>query len=169
MIEVMDRINSLSVQKTREITPVMRTPDEAVDKYRVTVRLIEILLDMPEEDQRNMLKILESDLAQKQDVPENKKTSPKDFREHPRKTSLIAVDCSTHDICFTNFIHDISNGGVFIETHAPFYVGQKIALNFSLPEPEGPISIGSEVIRINSNGIGVKFIEGDVHKIDIKT
>ena len=115
-----------------------------------------------------MLKDLESALSEKKDISKNKKLSAQNMRAHPRRTSLIAVDCLTNDVCFTNFIHDISNGGVFIETKAPFYVGQKIALNFTLPEIESPLSVGGKVIRVNSNGIGVKFIEGDVHKLDIR-
>ena len=61
----------------------------------------------------------------------------------------------------------ISNGGVFIETNGPFYAGQGLKLNFSLPEVESPISIGGEVVRVDSRGIGVKFISGDIHKLDI--
>ena len=40
-------------------------------------------------------------------------------------------------------------------------------MNFSLPEVEIPISIVGEVVRVDSRGIGVKFISGDVHKLDI--
>jgi hypothetical protein len=40
-------------------------------------------------------------------------------------------------------------------------------MNFSLPKVEIPISIVGEVIRIDSQGIGVKFVSGDVHKLDI--
>jgi Tfp pilus assembly protein PilZ len=161
--------NDLSTGKESETTPSTSTPSEPSDKNEVTVRLIKILLAMPEKDQQHMLKTLENERAKKQDVPANKKPSSEDLRKHPRKTSLIAVDCATHDNCFTNFIHDISNGGVFIETNAPFYVNQKITLTFSLPGADGPILIGGEVIRVDSKGIGVAFVEGDVHKIDIQS
>ncbi len=158
----------MSVEKDSQTSPSKATPNEPSDQHETTVRLIKILLDMPEKDQRHMLKALECERAQKQDVAANKKSSPKNLRKHPRKTSLIAVDCSTHDTCFTNFINDISSGGVFIETHAPFYLGQKIALNFSLPEDEDPILIGGEVVRVDAKGIGVKFTERDIHKIIIR-
>jgi Tfp pilus assembly protein PilZ len=115
-----------------------------------------------------MLQVLEYEQAQKQDLPAKTKPSPEDLREHPRKTSLIAAEFSTHDTRFTNFINDISNGGVFIETNAPFYVGQKITLNFSLPGDDDPILIGGEVVRVDANGIGVRFVEGDIHRIDIR-
>ena len=168
MTGIIDAMGDLSVQAKRRTPPVMANSGEPMNKDEVTVRLIEIILEMSEADQRHMLKDLEPVHDEKKDIYEDERLPPKNMREHPRKTSLIAVDCSTHDVCFTNFIHDISNGGVFIETNAPFYVGQKIAMNFTLPEIESPISVGGEVIRMNSNGIGVKFIEGDVHKLDIR-
>ena len=43
----------------------------------------------------------------------------------------------------------------------------EIKMNFSLPEIEDNISVGGNVVRVDSEGIGVKFISGDVHKLDI--
>ncbi len=141
--------------------PYPTTPIKELDKSEVTVRLIELILDMSEAAQQNMLKELQNKHT------EEKGTPSEEMRTHPRKASFIAADCSTTDVCFTHFIQDISNGGVFIETDGPFYVGQELKLNFSLPEVEIPIFIGGEVVRVNSRGIGVKFISGDVHKLDI--
>jgi type IV pilus assembly protein PilZ len=131
------------------------------DKSETTVRLIELILNMSEADQQNMLKKMQN----KHTV--EKKAHPEEMRIHPRKTSFIAADCATNNVCFMNFIQDISNGGVFIETNAPFYIGQELKMNFSLPKVETPISIGGEVVRVDSRGIGVKFISEDVHKFDI--
>ena len=137
-----------------------RTTKES-GKSETTVRLIELILNMSEADQQNMLKKMQN----KHTV--EKRAHPEEMRIHSRKTSFIAADCATNNICFMNFIQDISNGGVFIETNAPFYIGQELKMNFSLPEVETPISIGGEVIRVDSHGIGVKFISGDVHQLDI--
>ena len=97
------------------------------------------------------------DLLKKLEAREHAKLSNK--RQHPRMTSLIAVDCETHEVSFTNFIKDISNGGVFIETDAPFYVGQQIIMDFALPNCKlhRSIAVKSEIVRIDSRGIGVKF------------
>ncbi len=144
-----------------------RTTKES-DKNEVTVRLIELILDMSEAAQQNMLKELQNKHAEEKRIhSEEMRTPSEEMRTHPRKTSFITADCSTADVCFTHFIQDISNGGVFIETNGPFYAGQGLKLNFSLPEVESPISIGGEVVRVDSRGIGVKFISGDIHKLDI--
>lgn len=144
-------------------------PNQEVDKNEVTIRLIELILDMPDTDQFDLLKDLEDNHFGEKKEASNKKHIPyEEMREHPRKTSLIAVDCTTHDVCFTNFIQDISNGGVFIETNAHFYVGQQLKMNFSLPKIEGSIAVEGKVLRVDSQGIGVKFVSEDVHKLDIK-
>jgi len=138
-----------------------------LNKDRVTVRLIECILYLPEEDQRNLLKELESNKLWEQGEGSSEEKQIENNRKHPRKTSLIAVDCSTHNVCFTNFIQDISAGGVFIETNAHFYVGQELKMNFSLSEIENSISVKGEVIRVNAQGIGVKFVEGNVNNVHL--
>ena len=56
------------------------------------------------------------------------------------------------------FIHDISTGGVFIETRMPFRAKEDISLNFSLLEDsEKQIKIHGQIARISPNGVGVEF------------
>lgn len=140
-----------------------KTTAEQWDKNRVIVRLITLIIDLPEEDQKHLLKELDDTYTGLIGKPSEKQRKHyEDMRKHPRKMDLIAVDCSTHDLCFTNFIHDISDGGVYIKTNAPFYAGQEIQLDFSLPETNNVISVLGEVIRVDSQGIGIKFANVDV-------
>lgn len=142
---------------------------QALDKNEVTVRLIELILDMPDADRLAFLKDLENrHFAEKAKLSVKTKTPYQEMRRHPRKTSLIAVDCKTHDLCFTNFINDISNGGVFIETSAHFYEGQQLKMNFSLAEAGKPITVNGKVVRVNAQGIGVQFIDGDVASVEVE-
>ena len=128
------------------------------DKNEVTVRLLSLVLDLNEKNQRELLQKLEATYADSVGKPSGKRQkSVEDMRQHPRKLEMIPVDCSTHNVCFTNFIHDISDGGVYIKTNAPFYVGQEIQLDFSIPETQSAISVGGEVVRVDAQGIGVKF------------
>ena len=167
----MDQLDKTKDQTTQEKADRISYPTPPIkelDKSEITVRLIELIIDMSEADQKYMLKEL-----QKKHAEERKTHSEEigihieEMRIHPRKTTLIAADCSSYDVCFTHFIQDISNGGVFIETSGPFFVGQELKMNFSLPEIKNAISIGGEVVRVDSHGIGVKFIGGDVHKLDV--
>ncbi len=114
--------------------------------HKVLSRLIRIVIDMPEVDQQNLLEKLE-------------RSSLTEMREHLRKPSFIPVDCSSQDVCYTDFIQDISNGGVFIQAEGNFYIGQQITLTFSLPKTKKDITVQGEVVRVDLQGIGVKFNE----------
>ena len=152
-----------------EDVPIWAYPNQELDKNEVTVRLIELILNMRDSDRLDFLKDVENrHLAKKAETSVKTDTPYKEMRAHPRKTSLIAVDCKTHDMCFTNFINNISNGGVFIETNAHFYEGQQLKMNFSLAEADKPIIVDGRVVRVNSQGIGVQFIAGDVARVDVK-
>jgi len=61
------------------------------------------------------------------------------------------------NICYKDYIKDISAGGVFIETRMPFSVGQEVSLAFPLPNYQKYIKIIGEIVRISPHGIGVKF------------
>jgi hypothetical protein len=90
-----------------------------------------LMSNMSESAIRNLLERLEK--WQQSKVAEK--------RKHPRKSSFIPVDCSSEG----------ANGN--------FYVGQQITLIFSLPKAEEEINIDGEVVRLDSEGIGVKFNE----------
>lgn len=138
----------------------MKSAHSKMDKHQVTVRLIELIFKMSEADQRNLLTVIENRLS-------GKKRHPKDKRRHLRKTVLISVECSTESVSFTDFIQDISSGGVFIETDAPFDIGQEITMKFSPHESEQPITVRGEVVRIGAKGVGVKFVNGDLKTLNL--
>lgn len=128
------------------------------DKNEVIVRLIALIIDLNEKDQRQLLEELAVKYASTiEKSSEKRRKDIENMRKHPRKPDLIPVECSTHDVCFTNFINDISDGGVYIKTNAPFYVGQEIQLDFALPETRNAIAVVGEVVRVDAQGIGVKF------------
>jgi len=83
----------------------------------------------------------------------------REMRKNPRKPTFISTECSIGDVCFTDFIQDISAGGVFIRSDGNFFIGQDLTLTFSLPKSEEEINISGEVVRLDSEGIGVKFNE----------
>ncbi|MBW2004406.1 MAG: PilZ domain-containing protein [Deltaproteobacteria bacterium] len=75
-----------------------------------------------------------------------------------------AVDYSTQGHVYKDFIQDISTGGVFIESHMPFTVGQEVSLTFPLPDYQKHVKALGEVVRITPQGVGVKFKTADRDK-----
>jgi len=126
----------------------MTTLEIQSNESRITARLIELIKNMSEDEQRTLLKDLEGRPFEGR-------------RKHVRKPFLMAVDYSTQDHVYKDFIQDISSGGVFIQTHMPFTVGQEVSLTFPLPNYQKHIKVIGEVVRSTPQGVGVKFKMAD--------
>ncbi len=109
-----------------------------------TARLFELIENMSEDEQLTLLKEL-------------KQRPFKERRKHERKPFFIVVDYSAEERVYKDWIKNISAGGVFIETHMPFSVGQEVSLTFPLPNYQKYIKIIGKVVRIDLQGIGVRF------------
>jgi len=77
-------------------------------------------------------------------------------RQHPRKSCSIPVTVGTWRV-FKEFVKNVSRGGMFIETDAPFSPGEHITLTFSYANQTNPVRITARVVRKNNMGIGVEF------------
>jgi Tfp pilus assembly protein PilZ len=74
------------------------------------------------------------------------------------------------DRYYRDFIQDMSEGGLFIETSNEFSVGQKIIMTFAFPDYQKPLKMHGEIIRVQTDGIGVKFkIESQVQEAVLKS
>ncbi len=114
------------------------------DEPDVTSRLIDLIMDIPKHKQRQLL-----DWLSKWDL--------RGKRKHNRKSCLIAVDYSTPERFYREFIQDISAGGLYIETREPLSKGEKISLTFSVPDSQMPIRVTGEIVRAEESGIAVEF------------
>jgi len=126
----------------------MTTLEIQSNESRITARLVELIKNMSEDEQRTLLKDLEERTFEGR-------------RKHVRKPFLMAVDYSTQDHVYKDFIQDISSGGVFIQTHMPFTVGQEVSLTFPLPSFQKHVKVIGEVVRSTPQGVGVKFKMAD--------
>ncbi len=122
----------------------MPPSDKKTRQSDVVKQLIGLIKNISEEKQYKLLEILEEWKMQGK-------------REYDRKSCLIAVDYSTQDRFFRDFIQDISAGGVFIETRDNLSIGQEIALTFSIPNSQIPFRVLGKVTRTSSQGVAVKF------------
>lgn len=111
----------------------------------ITTRLVDIILAMSLEERKTLLKELEEKYFEGD-------------RKYPRKDYLKEVDFVLNKRAFKGFIHDISAGGVLVESSESFTVGQMITLTFQLPDSDEHIKIFGKIARILPNiGFGVKF------------
>jgi Tfp pilus assembly protein PilZ len=105
-------------------------------------RLLKSITNLPEKEQRILLKFIEDNGIKK--------------RKHHRKLYFMEVDYATSDRAYKDFIRDISEGGVFIETRRRFSVGEEILMSLFFPNRSQRLITG-EIVRMTPDGIGVKF------------
>ena len=124
---------------------LMPVSQQLVGNNAILEQLTELIAKMPRGEQLSLLNELEERFS-------------KLNRRHLRILLRTSVEYSTKDRSDKGFTHDISGGGVFIETRMPFRSEEDIYLNFILPEdPETLIRIHGRIARISPNGIGVEF------------
>ena len=113
--------------------------------------LLELIFGMCEADSRSLLAELQKRRQPKKGLEEK--------RKHPRKKTFIHVDCSGKKCAFTDFIQNISDSGLYIETQMFLSVNQELSMSFFPTTSEDPIKIIGNIVRIDSKGIGVQLHE----------
>jgi Tfp pilus assembly protein PilZ len=78
-------------------------------------------------------------------------------RNDSRKDRKLLVAYEIDDYLHKDVTRDISNTGVFIETHSPPAIGEDITLSFSFSEGKKSVKISGRVVRSTPNGFAVKF------------
>ena len=118
--------------------------DPISDETRITARLIDLICDMTISQQLELLGQLDS-------------RHYKSGRANHRRDRTILVDYEVNNLLSQDFIRDISNVGVFIETPNPPPVGEKIRLSFSLTDAKNPIRVSGRIVRSTEKGFAVAF------------
>lgn len=95
-------------------------------------------------------------------------------RKDSRFDVTIKVDYSTKGMFVSNYVTNLSKGGVFIQTDDPLPIQSQINLTFTLPdfnvkiEAKGKVTWTYDIKRGTSTivpGMGIKFTElADQHK-----
>jgi Tfp pilus assembly protein PilZ len=87
----------------------------------------------------------------------SRKINNKDLRKNPRKSYVKTTYFTAQNQYYKGSINNISRSGAFIETKSKFLIGQIIKLIVPKPKVDKGIVLKSEVVRLSSKGIGVRF------------
>jgi hypothetical protein len=79
-------------------------------------------------------------------------------RLYVRKPCFLLADYVTQGCAYTAFIKNVSPDGAFIESPRPVPTESEIALVISPVDEHKPIKVAAEVVRVEQQGIGVRFI-----------
>jgi len=125
----------------------MQNNDIVLSRGEVRAFIFEIINSMSDEEMRQHLKDLE-----------NWQKSKFEMRKHPRRSTHMDITYSSDQRrIFEDFVQNISAGGLYIETNLVTELGQELTMTFSHPDSSDPIKILGKIVRVDSNGIGVKF------------
>ena len=94
----------------------------------------------------------------------------KEQRKYSRKDFFSIIDYSVEGQYYRDFIQNISESGLFFKPSHTFSVGQTIQITFMSPDYQKPFRINGEIVRADSDGVGVKFkIESQVQQMVLKS
>ena len=80
-------------------------------------------------------------------------------REDFRRKYDQTITFSTQNRRYRAFCKDISNGGIFIQTSEMFQLGQLVTLDIPFSDGKESIKVPAEIVRVNPDGIGLKFMK----------
>jgi Tfp pilus assembly protein PilZ len=127
----------------------MMNSEEELERYRSIGRLVELIHKMPAGRLKAFLGQLERELPEK--------STSESERKHVRVDCFVSVDYTDSERIFKDYIEDISTSGVFIKSREAFSVGEEIVLSMSLSREGSAFKIPATVVRVASDGIGVRF------------
>ena len=135
--------------------------DEVSSKLEKTGSLLDSILELidslPDEEMRQLMKELE-------------KRQSSERRKYHRKDLFRVIDYNVGGQDYRDIIQDISGSGVFIKTVHKFSAGKSILMTLMSPTSQKPFKIIGEIIRVHTDGIGVKFkIESQVQEEVLKS
>jgi len=88
-------------------------------------------------------------------------------RRFERADLVVRIEYTSIDDLFSEFTHDINEGGLFIETEQPCAIGSTVQLQFHLPGSDAPVKTRGIVVRHDDGadgrapGMAVEFDELD--------
>ena len=113
-------------------------------KYNITIaKLIELILNLNEAHQEALLKKGQALLSKE--------------KRAPRKSCRIPVRYSTFGRMYSDQIKNISQGGLFIETQRPIFVGEEVLIELKIEGVNEAFKIKGDVVYASQSGVGIQF------------
>ena len=139
--------------------------------------LLHLILNMPDTEKSDLLDEVKDRMEKLNSADGESETEDRaltmadnaEKRNHQRQDCTILTDYVIKDRLHKDFVKDISEGGVFIETNRPVSadIGDKMVQNFSDMDEQILFKFNGEIVRIEKKGIGVKFTNLTPYQVDV--
>ena len=131
---------------------LMENNEDYPEKNDVILQLIKRVLEMTDGERLDLLEQLKMIPVQDLSLGD---------RDGARRIYDQTISFSTLDRQYTALCKDISNGGLFIQTGDVFRLGQLVTLDIPFSNGNESIKVPAEIVRVNPDGIGLKFMKKD--------
>ena len=128
----------------------MLDDDAYTSSNSIILRLFELILAMNDDQRLDLLRKIEELPVEDLSLGD---------RNDTRKTFERKISFSVKEHKYQAICKDISNGGLFIQTDEVFTLGQTVMLNIPFSHGNREIKVPAEVVRINDEGIGLRFLK----------
>lgn len=78
-------------------------------------------------------------------------------RRYARKKARLSIDAVAAGRLIQADTENISAGGVYISVTGQFKLGERARIVFQVPDHHMPFKIKGELVRVESNGIAIRF------------
>ena len=130
----------------------MENIEDYPEHHDVILHLIKLILEMNPEERLDLLEKLEAFPVKNLSLGD---------RDGFRRLYDQTITFSTQDHQYTALCKDISSGGIFIQTEDMFQLGQMVTLDIPYSSGSESIKVPAEIVRVNPEGIGLKFLKKD--------
>lgn len=128
----------------------MESNEDFFEKNDVILALVKHILNMTDGERLDLLEQLQKVPVKELSLGE---------RDGIRRIYEQTITFSTQDRQYKALCKDISNGGIFIQTSEIFRLGQLVTLDIPFSDGKESIEVPAEIVRVNPDGIGLKFIK----------
>ena len=128
----------------------MENNDGYPERNDTILQLIKRILEMTDGERLDLLEQLEKVPVRELSLGD---------RDGLRRIYDQTITFSTQDRQYTALCKDISNGGIFIQTADMFQLGQLVTLDIPFSNGKESIKVPAEIVRINADGIGLRFLK----------
>lgn len=148
LISLLHLFKDLEFKDKDKLLEISKTEPEALSSTRERQLLIARFFLL-------INQLQESDLLRFMNRYERKRFAM--LREFPRVPCNISLDLAADGRAIKCFAMDISAGGMFVESCEGFNMGQPVSICFSLPQNHLALKLKGSVVRLEHDGIGIKY------------
>jgi hypothetical protein len=134
------------ITELKEQRQLMSIDKDQINELDITSRLLDIITSMGEDEQADLLEKLEE-------------WRSNDKRGRPRRSYFMPADYVIDEKKAKGLVKNLSLSGAFLNPSevTSLFIGQEVLLMIPYPDNDRTVRVVGEIVRIDSQGVGIRF------------